>query len=71
MKMEENEYLIDKDKYKNILNRFKRSFCGKFIFTNKETNQKYLIYKDDNKKEMIVIELEINHIWDDDNQNDF
>ena len=69
MKMEENEYLIDKDKYKNILNRFKRSFCGKFIFTNKETNQKYLIYKDDNKKEMIVKELEINHIWDDDNQN--
>ena len=68
-KLEEDEYCVDKDKYKNILSRFKRSFCGKYIFTNKETNQKYLIYKDYNKKEMIVKELEINHIWDNNNQN--
>ena len=56
MKLKENEYIIDKDKYKNILSKFKRSFCGKFIFTNKEANQKYLIYKNDNKNEMIVKE---------------
>ena len=68
-KLEEDEYCVDKDKYKNILSRFKRSFCGKYIFTNKETNQKYLIYKDYNNKEMVVKELEINHISDNNNKN--
>ena len=63
IKLEEKEYTIDKEKYKNILTKFKRSYCGKYIFTDKETNQKYLLYKDENNNEMIVKELEINHIW--------
>ena len=36
------------DKYnnKNIFHRFFKSYCGKFLFTEKETNKKYLIYRD-------------------------
>ena len=70
-KLEEIECQIDKEKYKNILNKFRRSnCCDKFLFFDKETNQKYLIYKDDNKKEMIVKELMLNNIWENTNTNE-
>ena len=62
-KVEEKEYSIDLTKYANILNSYKRSNCGKFIFLEKETNKKYLLYKDNENQKMIVKEIEINHIW--------
>ena len=62
-KVEEKEYSIDLTKYANILNSYKRSNCEKFIFLEKETNKKYILYKDDENQQMIVKEIEINHIW--------
>ena len=62
-KVEEKEYIIDLTKYANILNSYKRSNCGKFIFLEKETNKKYILYKDNENQQMIAKEIEINHLW--------
>ncbi len=60
-KLDEEEYSLD-EKYNNILSKFKGSLCGKFIFTHKETNQKYIIYKKNNK--INLKELLLNKIWE-------
>ena len=60
-KLEEEEYSLD-EKYNNILSKFKRSSCGKFIFIDKETNQKYVLYKENNK--INLKELLLNKIWE-------
>ncbi len=62
-KIKEKEYSIDSIKYQNILNVFKGSYCNKFIFQEKETNKKYILSKDNINKQMLVQEIEINHIW--------
>ena len=71
IKLDEKEYQIDKEKYKNILNKFRRSNCGKFIFIDKENNQKYILYKEENKNEIIVKELQLNKIWEKSNGNEY
>ena len=46
-KIEEKIYEFKNMKYnKNIFHKYLRSFCGKFLFTEKESNKKYLIYRD-------------------------
>ena len=39
---------------KNIFHKYLRSFCGKFLFTEKEIDKKYLIYRD---KDDIIIKV--------------
>mgnify|MGYP006988881554 FL=1 len=56
----EEEYSLG-EKYNNILSKFKKSSCGKFIFMNKETNQKYIVYKENNT--INLKELLLNKIW--------
>ena len=65
-KLEVKQYSIDSKKYNNILSKFKRSYTDKFLFIEKETNKKYLIYPNDKNNEMIVKELEMN-IWENKN----
>jgi len=60
-KLDEEEYSLD-EKYNNILSKFKVSSCGKFIFIHKETNQKYIVYKENNK--INLKELLLNKIWE-------
>ena len=50
--------------------KYKRSYCDKYVFIDKEINLKYLLYKDENKKEMNVKELEINQIWENADKNE-
>ena len=47
-KVEEKIYEFKNMKFnnKNIFHKYLRSFCGKFLFTEKETDKKYLIYRD-------------------------
>ena len=48
-KIEEKIYEFKNMQYnKNIFHKYLRSFCGKFLFTEKESNKKYLIYRDKN-----------------------
>ena len=65
------EYKIDLKNYNNILSKSKRSYCDKFLFADKDTNQKYILYKDDEKKGIIVKELDVNNIWDNPTGNEF
>ena len=59
-KLDEEEYSLN-EKYNNILSKYKKSSCGKFIFIHKETNQKYIVYKENNK--INLKELLSNKIW--------
>ena len=67
-KLDEEEYSLN-EKYNNILSKFKRSSCGKFIFIHKETNQKYIVYKEDN--EINLKELFLNKIWQNEDENKY
>ena len=44
---------------KNIFHKYLRSFCGKFLFTEKETDKKYLIYRDNNDMVIKHVNLDI------------
>ena len=44
---------------KNIFHKYLRSFCGKFLFTEKETDKKYLIYRDNNDMIIKHVNLDI------------
>ena len=44
---------------KNIFHKYLRSFCGKFLFTEKETDKKYLIYRDKNDMVIKHVNLDI------------
>ena len=66
-KLDEEEYSLD-EKYNIILSKFKRSSCGKIIFIHKETNQKYIVYKENNK--INLKELLLNKIWENENSDE-
>lgn len=68
--LKEKEFKID-EKYDSILNKNKRSYCDKYLFANKNTNQKYILHRDDENNEMIVKELETNGIWHYPDGNEF
>ena len=45
---------------KNIFHKYLRSFCGKFLFTEKETDKKYLIYRDEN--DMVIKHVNLDNL---------
>ena len=53
-KVDEKIYEFSNMKYnnKNVFHKYLRSFCGKFLFTEKETDKKYLIYR--NNDDIII-----------------
>ena len=61
-KVEEKIYEFKnmKNNNKNIFHKYLRSFCGKFLFTEKETDKKYLIYRD--KDDIIIKEINLGGI---------
>ena len=61
-KVEEKLYEFKNMKYnnKNIFHKYLRSFCGKFLFTEKETDKKYLIYKDN--EDIIIKAVNLDNI---------
>ena len=61
-KITEKKYEFKNAKYKNLLYKFIRSYCGMFLFSEKETNKKYIIYKkekDENTDEILLKEVQI------------
>ena len=68
-KIIEKEYEFKNKNAKNILYKFIRSYCGIFLFTEKETEKKYIIFKDENydriqiKKVMIDIADNFNNYF--------
>lgn len=62
LKTVEKLYEFNDKKYKNILYKFIRSYCGMFLFFEKETNKKYIIYKEENNEnntEILIKEVQI------------
>ncbi len=59
-KVEEKIYEFSNMKYnnKNVFHKYLRSFCGKFLFTEKETDKKYLIYR--NNVDIIIKPVNLN-----------
>jgi hypothetical protein len=59
-KVEEKIYEFSNMKYnnKNVFHKYLRSFCGKFLFTEKETDKKYLIYR--NNDDIIIKPANLN-----------
>ena len=68
-KIEDVEYKIDKEEYKNRLNKFIRSNCGLFVFSGKKNNNKYIVSTEENKKEIVFRELNINNVSKESNVN--
>ena len=44
---------------KNIFHKYLRSFCGKFLFTEKETDKKYLIYRENEDMNVKPIKFDL------------
>ena len=59
-KVDEKIYEFSNMKYnnKNVFHKYLRSFCGKFLFTEKETDKKYLIYR--NNDDIIIKPVNLN-----------
>ena len=47
------------DNNKNIFHKYFRSYCGKFLFTEKETDKNFLIFRDNDGMVMKRVELNI------------
>ena len=54
---------------KNIFHKYLRSFCGKFLFTEKESDKKYLIYRENDDMNIKPVEFDLKNI-DDNNNNE-
>ena len=54
---------------KNIFHKYLRSFCGKFLFTEKETDKKYLIYRDNDN--MIIKQVDLDILDKNNSSNNF
>ena len=53
---------------KNIFHKYLRSFCGKFLFTEKESDKKYLIYRENDDMNIKPVEFHLKN--NDDNNNE-
>ena len=51
-KIQEKKYDFKCQNAKNILYKYIRSYCGIFLFSEKESNKKYIIYKDGSNSEI-------------------
>ena len=70
-KIVEKKYDCKCQNAKNILYKFIRSYCGIFLFSEKESDKKYIIYKNknnENNKEIQIKEVKINTL---DNYNNY
>ena len=61
-KLEEKEFILSDKKNNEILNKFIRSNCDTFLFKDKNSNQNYIVTKDENNKEIVIKELIINNL---------
>ena len=61
-KFDEIEYKLMNDEYTNVFNIFIRSNCDLFLFTDKKDNKNYIISKEDEKKEIILKELNTSNL---------
>ena len=52
---------------KNIFHKYLRSFCGKFLFTEKESDKKYLIYRENDDMNIKPVEFDLKKNNDDNN----
>lgn len=70
-KIEEKIYEFKNMNYntKNIFHKYLKSFCGKFLFIEKETDDKFLIYKDNNDIVIKKLTLDISKNNDNNNYN--
>ena len=59
-KIIEKEYESKSPKAKKILNKFIRSYCGSFLFSDKETKKKYIITIEENDAEIQIKKAKIN-----------
>ena len=60
-KLEEKEYYLKDVENKNIFHKIIKSNCDMLIFTDKNTNQNYIVTKDNNSSEITMKELIINN----------
>ena len=70
-KIEERKYEFNNKNSKNILYKFIRSYCGIFLFCEKESDKKFIIYKEEkneNDTKIQIKEVKINII---DNYNNY
>ena len=67
-KLEEKEYNLKEVENKNIFHKIIKSNCGMFIFTDKNSNQNYIVTKDDNSNDINMKELVINNLGDNQSQ---
>ena len=63
-KIVEKEYEVKDKNAKKILNKFMRSYCGSFLFSEKETKKNYIINVEENDGEIQIKEAEINIVDD-------
>ena len=68
-KYEEKEFLLETKECINIFNKFIKSNCEFFIFTDKKENKNYIVSADDKNKEIIIKELDVN-IFEENIKND-
>ena len=61
-KIIEKKYEFKNKNAKNILYKITRSYCGIFLFSEKETDKKYIIYKDENEAEIQIKEVMIDTV---------
>ena len=61
-KLEEKEFILSDKKNNEILNKYIRSNCDTFLFKDKNSNQNYIVTKDENNKEIVIKELIINNL---------
>ena len=55
-KNQEKKYEFKSENAKNILYKYIRSYCGIFLFSEKESNKKYIIYRDESNSEIKIKE---------------
>ena len=68
-KYEVKEYLLEKKEYKNIFNKFIKSNCEFFIFSDKKENKKYIVSAEEKTKEIQIKELNLNNFKENTNSD--
>ena len=70
-KIEEKKYEFKSSNAKNILYKFIRSYCGIFLFSEKESDKKYIIYKKKNNENNTEVQIKEAKIKITDNYNNY
>ena len=70
-KIEERKYEFTNKNARNILYKFIRSYCGIFLFFEKESEKKYIIYKEEKNENQSIIQIKEAKIDIIDNYNNY